>query len=662
MIRRTTSLALAACAASFSFAGSVKLKALEFDPSRSEPVVPAAWKSAPVVSDAVGRFLLQTPGSFSEAGQRRIEALGLRIDAYLPDDTYIVKGRPSALRAASKAGLASWYGSFHPFYKLSPELGLRSFATPERQAERAAGQVRATVHVFVGEEISAVVRAASAAGLDVVSQGAIGRHELVEVRGRLDAVKSLAKVGAVQFIEESGEWSFRNDKTTWVVQSNVTNSRPLWDHGLKGQNMTVGLIDGAMSMNHNCFKDPNGNPIGPNHRKVVMYSGTQGSDSHGTHTAGTIAGDREPVNGLTLNNGHATKAKIAFTNLGTVNSSNLYSKFVAAYNAGARDHSNSWGDDSTTAYTSWCQAIDQFSYDFEDAMVAFAVTNQSLLKTPENAKSCLGVGATNQTPSQHTIGSGGRGPTSDGRRKPEIFAPGIGIVSANGSNDTFASLSGTSMACPAITGEAALIRQWYKEGRFAKGSVTPFSSWNASGALIRATVMNGGVDMTGVSGYPTNNEGFGRLLADNVLWFPGEQRRTWFWDVRRAQGLAQGSSRTFTVIVKDANAPLRITMSFTDYAATVNASSAAVNDVDLKVVAPTGSTYLGNVFNTTLGESTPGGAADAKNSTEMVVFNAPVPGAYEITISVPKVAQGGTQGFALVVNGDLAPVLPIGLP
>jgi subtilisin family serine protease len=123
-------------------------------------------------------------------------------------------------------------------------------------------------------------------------------------------------------------------------------------------------------------------------------------------------------------------------------------------------------------------------------MVAFAVTNTSTLKTPENAKSVMAVGATNQAPNQETVGSGGRGPTSDGRRKPEVFAPGISIVSArNGTTNQWRTLSGTSMACPAVTGGAALVRQYLQAGYLANGVSTQLL-FQPTGALVRAMLMN----------------------------------------------------------------------------------------------------------------------------------------------------------------------------
>jgi hypothetical protein len=291
-------------------------------------------------------------------------------------------------------------------------------------------------------------------------------------------------------------------------------------------------------------------------------------------------------------------------------------------------------------------------------MVAFAVSNGSVVTTPENAKSCLGVGATQSASNQNNHGSGGTGPTQDGRRKPEVYSPGIGIVSASsGTTDSFRSLSGTSMACPSATGMGVLIRQWFMEGRYIE-TLTSVSGITPSGALLRSMLMNTSVNMTGVAGYPSNLEGFGRILADNALWALGETRRTRFRDVRNANGLTTGETRTMSFLVASSDTPLRISMSFTDYPGTVNASNPVVNDMDLEVRTPSGNTFLGNVFDTTAGQSVLGGSPDAKNSTEMVIFNTPEVGSYTVTVRARGVNQGDRQGYALVVNGNLFPLSP----
>jgi hypothetical protein len=92
-----------------------------------------------------------------------------------------------------------------------------------------------------------------------------------------------------------------------------------------------------------------------------------------------------------------------------------------------------------------------------------------------------------------------------------------------------------------------------------------------------------------------------------------------------------------------------------NYPAQVFASEAAVNDVDLEVIAPDRTVYLGNVI--TNGSSTPGGSNDLKNSTETVILNQPALGIYRVRGIVRSVNQGDRQGFSMVANGNIRPVV-----
>lgn len=642
--------ALFACA-SVSWANDIVGRGLELKVGVVNPATLPNLLPSATAFDAGQAYVLELDGPMTRARRADLAVAGVEVLDYLPHHAYVVRlgaADPAALRALP---FVIWVGAFEPGWKIDPQLGLRPFSTEERSALSDAGMVRIAISLFPGSASAELVAELNRAGATINSLDRLGSQWIVEAETTFAHALTLADLPTVEFIEDAPELTLRNDSNRWIVQSNVNPQTPVWNAGIHGEGQVAGLIDTPMQESHCMFDDTV--PPGPTHRKIVAYNGSSGSSSHGTHVAGTLAGDSAPYGVYNLNDGMAFAAKIAFTNSGTINSGNLYNSFVTLKNAGARVFSNSWGDDGTTAYTAWCRAIDEFSYDFEDNLVAFAVTNTSSLRTPENSTNVLAVGASGDTPNQGTHCSGGVGPTSDGRRKPEVYAPGCSTTSAwAGTTCSFTNMTGTSMACPAVAGAAVLVRQYFMDGYYPTGAASAADVFTPSGALIRATLMNSAVDMTGISGYPSNLEGWGRVLLDNALFFPGDARSLYVEDVRNAGGLATGETAVYTFSVTDSAQPLRITMTFTQPPASVNASNAAINDLDLEVESPSGTTYRGNVISG--GNSSPGGAPDTENNTEMYIASAPSVGDYTVTIRGAAVNMN-LQGYALAVSGAIQP-------
>jgi hypothetical protein len=601
-----------------------------------------------------GRFVMQLDGPMDPVRRARLEASGVTLGDYLPSNAYIVRLNQANGPALAELDFVRWVGRFQRQWKLDPQLGQRELRSPRRLELARQHRYQVVVVLFEGEDPDAAAPELELAGATVQARTRVGRQWMLDATVPMTHVGRLADIQAVQYVEEAPEGSPRNDTNEWIVQSNQVGHTPVWAAGLQGQGQLGGLIDGTMKESHCAFDDSV--PPGPSHRKIVALRDAGSIDSHGTHTAGTLAGDAGIEGAPDQYDGIAFAAKISFTNVNPIytNPSTLYPRLVDAHNDGARVHSNSWGDDTTTDYTTWCRQIDQFSHEHEDSLVVFAVTNTSTLKTPENAKNVLAVAASRDTPSQDLHCSGGTGPTSDapgGRRKPEVYAPGCSTLSASSSTTCDVSpKTGTSMACPAVSGAGLLVRQYFTEGYYPSGSPIPADALTPSGALIKAVLINSAVDMTGISGYPSDQEGWGRILLDNVLRFPGDAARLRVVDVRNADGLSTGQSVSYEVNVLDDSVPLQVTLVFTEPPAAVNASDPVINNLDLEVVAPDGSVYRGNFF--VAGQSAASGLPDGRNNVEQVLLNVPARDSYTITVEGTAVNQG-PQGYALVVTGGI---------
>jgi hypothetical protein len=205
------------------------------------------------------------------------------------------------------------------------------------------------------------------------------------------------------------------------------------------------------------------------------------------------------------------------------------------------------------------------------------------------------------------------------------------------------------------------VRQYFLDGFYPTGTPLPGDALIPSGALVKSVLLNATVDMNLVAGYPSNAEGWGRLVLDRTLYFPSDARRLIVRDVRNAEGLGTGESQEFDITVTSAAEALRVTLVFTDPPAMVGAAHPVVNDLDLIVIGPNeeitgGGTFRGNYFKN--GQSEAGGVADPLNNVEQVYLPAPHAGTYSIEVRGTQVNGAFTQGYAVVVSGAVSEPQP----
>jgi len=287
-----------------------------------------------------------------------------------------------------------------------------------------------------------------------------------------------------------------------------------------------------------------------------------------------------------------------------------------------------------------------------------------------------------------------RGPAADLRFKPDLVAPGAVIASTRtdlnqayedwgeceipaGYQTYYLNMGGTSMSNPLTAGCATLVRQYFADGWHANhsgitnGSAVPANGFNPSAALVKATLINGAWDMTpGQYGtgatqeippswdtghdLPNNAEGFGRVDLEHSL-FPGSG---WGDNTNRAMeihdvtpGLTTGNSNIYTFYVSSNANPFIVTLVWTDPYGATSAATELVNDLDLRVTAPNGTTvYYPNKLNNT------GGSVDRKNNVEQVKVTSPATGTWTITVNGYNIPGNGvsgttTQPYALVMSG-----------
>jgi hypothetical protein len=200
-----------------------------------------------------------------------------------------------------------------------------------------------------------------------------------------------------------------------------------------------------------------------------------------------------------------------------------------------------------------------------------------------------------------------RGPVADGRIKPDVCEYGTAVYSTCSDDSTdylatilydanypintdpdtaageYVSLQGTSMACPAVAGDAALVRDYLVD-------VQTIAAPHAN--LIKTLLIHGAEDMG--LGYPSYDQGWGRVNVRNSVAPAFPNVLQWY---QHDTGIGSGTWNAATdggmnLQVIDNTVPLKVTMTHWDSAG----SGELTYDLDLVVTSPTGTRYEGNAF------------------------------------------------------------------
>lgn len=366
---------------------------------------------------------------------------------------------------------------------------------------------------------------------------------------------------------------------------------------------------------------------------------------------------------------------------------NLRDLFSDAYRRRARIHSNSWSGGDSGAYNERCAQLDDFVWKHKDFCVLVSAGNDGMdrkgrgkvkfmsVKPPGTAKNCITVGACeNRRPNFNTQtyaawdprvyrGRGfrndpmadnpaqvapfsSRGPTLDGRVKPDVVAPGTFVLSTRSrmiapTNDGWAAfpwsplyfyLGGTSQATPLTAGAVALVREYLRKKKRIR---------RPTAALLKAAIIAGATRLPGhapAGAILDNHHGFGRVNLDAVL-SPPKPASTQFVEVK--PGLRTGEVHAIQIRVRSRKAPLRITLAYSDFP-----GDQLVNNLNLIVTAPDGTRYIGNQ---SAGQQP---KFDAKNNVEVVHVRKPAKGPWRIEVVASDIRHG-PQDFALVYTAHV---------
>jgi len=177
---------------------------------------------------------------------------------------------------------------------------------------------------------------------------------------------------------------------------------------------------------------------------------------------------------------------------------------------------------------------------------------------------------------EHVLSSfSSRGPTIDGRIKPDVLGPGHFVTSALSDQDpqsfqckgydSLQSKKGSSMSSAIIAGHAALVRQYFMQGWYPSGEASSQDSMIPSGSLLKAIFINSGSQVEAIDTdnrsmeIPSFHQGFGESILPNTLFFKDISIHRLYADDSRSISLHEHESFCLEV-VEHSQIPLKITL------------------------------------------------------------------------------------------------------
>lgn len=436
--------------------------------------------------------------------------------------------------------------------------------------------------------------------------------------------------------------------------------------------------------------------------RVTQVDNTTTANEHATHVSGTMiaSGVNAIAKGMSFG---ATLRAWDFTNdlseMTTASTGLLLSNHSYGQLAGwDQDEDGTWrwyGNDAVSEtedykfgyYDTRARDFDKLAFATPNYLICFASGNSrdpnNSFKPADGASYKLGSGTTTSTKSRNSNGSfdnistygtakniltvgavyavpngvnqasdiqlasfSGSGPTDDGRIKPDIMGVGVNVLSSSATaKDAYATLSGTSMATPNVSGSLFLLQELYarqNSGDFMRSST------------LKSIVIHTATD-AGNTG-PDYNFGWGLLNMEKAAKVILNADKSYSVQERE---LTSGQSQTIT-LVASGQGPLRLTMAWIDPEATPltittavlnNRTARLINDLDVRISDGT-TTYQPFLLDPDKPTQAATTGDNVRDNVEQILIANPVPGkTYTVTVSHKGTLVNGKQAYSLVASG-----------
>ncbi|HTF20015.1 MAG TPA: S8 family serine peptidase [Chryseolinea sp.] len=646
-------------------------------------------------------FLIQIRGSLLPSWKRRLEEEGIVIRESLRDDVYKVQ---TDLNVASLQSIDFVLAARH-FESTDTEVVVRRSVIADLGVFDLLVSKIAIYDIRVDEDrTDSVVDFFKSKGVSVEDWRPGKVRVILQGMGLITELRKLAQV---HLIEEFVRPTIYNDKARRILNTeSVDGDTVKLSIPYMGEGQIVGVADTGIDVQHPDLKDQI-------HKVVALGRPDDPSDpnGHGTHVAGSIAGNGAASGGLIK--GLAPKAKLFFQSVMDAEGSlgglplDLRDLFQQAYDEGVRIHNNSWGAMAESEYLFNSLEVDEFVYRRKDMLIIIAAGNEGTafqprnsqagfvdwlsLGSPATAKNALTVGASRSNrqsggfasisygdawPDAYPedplwgqkvsgdpeclAGFSSRGPCgNESRIKPDVVAPGTDIASTKSSRAPVSNFwgpypknrayafMGGTSMATPIVAGFAALIREY----FVKVFACRPSAALLKAAIINSTKMLQGSDaLADYAFIPNFHQGFGCVDMMNAI--PNNLQKNLklaFIDSWETPELQFSSTgeRFLFSINVSTGASLRVCLCWTD-----PPGRGLQNNLNVFVMhRQEQRKWVGNhELPRTIT------SFDRDNNVEIIRVDKPLPGEYMIAIQAANIIFS-PQDFAMVVTGDLTSTL-----
>ena len=609
----------------------------------------------PHIKKAHGYILLQLSKALDPAMREKLSSYGVELLEYIPNNTWKAKIPGDSVMKVKALNVVHAMGNIYPVDKFAEHILDKDLA---HYSYNNDGTISILVTFNKNIPFSRVRE------ILIELSGTTDQKDFISGKRVLSripqtGIKDLSEYDEVNWIEDRPTPK-KNSNINAAALSNIDDVQTA-PYNLDGSDIKIGQWDGGQVQDNH-----------PDLSGRVTAVETGSISSHATHVAGTMIGSGA---GNANAKGMATSANVYSYNFdGDV----LDEMSSAVETYGIQLSNNSWGyingwhynyygdgmwvwfgDSYFGAYTTESKEWDQTVINTDLIIIVSAgndrnddgdqyqsghhhwgdpFTVHSDYHPADGDYDCVGeigaskniitVGAVTDSGDMSSFSSWG--PMDDGRVKPDIVENGVSLTSTCPTS-TYCIYSGTSMSAPATTGTIALIIQQY---------IDIFSS-TPTPDIIKALIIQTAADL-GNTG-PDYSYGWGLLDAKEAVDIIKDGG-----DYLKTGSISNAESIDYAVNVSSSTPNLKVTVSWTDPAATPGAAKALVNDIDLELIDPSGVTHRP----WKLDPSNPSAAAtqdiNSIDNVEQVLVNSPDEGEWTIRLNGSSIQ--GSQDFAAFSN------------